>query len=216
MNPLRLTISLGPVAVYLLAIGWINLSRRPVVISGTRDTLALGIALAGMMLIGPIELFIPLDAASLFGSFVWVLLFSFYLLILTFVLLTERARLVVYNVPLEVLRSTLIDLAPRIDRDARWAGDSLVLPNLHVELRLEPTTLFRNVALVANQDRQSFVGWKSLSMALEHELQRVEVAPNPQGGTLIVVGLLISGWLMFLNAQDPAGVAQTFVEVLRF
>ena len=37
MDPFRLCLALGPVAIYLLLLGAVNLSRRPLLVSGVRD-----------------------------------------------------------------------------------------------------------------------------------------------------------------------------------
>ena len=37
MDPFRLCVALGPVAIYLLLVGTLNLFRRPFLVSGTRD-----------------------------------------------------------------------------------------------------------------------------------------------------------------------------------
>lgn len=216
MDPLRLLIALGPLAVYLLAIGWLNLSRRPIVISGMRDSLALAIAVSGLVMVGPVELFMPLAAAALLGAFVWVLLISLYGLVVIFMLLTQRQRLVIYNVPEEVLRAVLADVAQRLDVDARWAGETLALPRLQVELRIELATPFRNVVLVANHERQSIAGWRVLQAALTRELDRIDVAPNLQGLSLITMALLAIGLLAYTTVRDPDRIAQAFAEMLRF
>jgi hypothetical protein len=47
------------VAVYLLLLGVVNWSRRPLLVSGGRDAAALALAVSGMAIVGPIELFFP-------------------------------------------------------------------------------------------------------------------------------------------------------------
>ena len=59
MDPLHLCIALGPLAVYLLLLGIINLMPRPFMTSGARDTAALSIAISGFVVAGPMELFLP-------------------------------------------------------------------------------------------------------------------------------------------------------------
>ena len=149
MDPFRLCLALGPVAVYLLLLGGIHLARRPFVVSGTRDTAALGLAIAGLVAVGPIELFFPHAAAAHFGAAVWMFLAAFYVLCLVLILLLLRPRLVIYNVSTDELRPILADLVPQLDADARWAGDGLMLPNMGVQLHLENLALLRNVSLVA-------------------------------------------------------------------
>jgi hypothetical protein len=215
MDPLRLIIALGPLAVYLLAIGWLNLSRRSIVVTGIRDSLAMAIGLSGMVLVGPLELFMPMDAAALFGGYVWVLLVSFYILVATFILLMERPRLVIYNAPIERIRPLVDRLAMHLDPEAQWAGETLSLPTLGVELRLEATRAFRNVMLVANLERQSYAGWKHLEAHLRRELAAIETQPNWQGVGFIALALFIAVSVLYGAARDPAGIAQNLFEMLR-
>ena len=59
VDALHLSIALGPLAVYLLLLGFVNLSTRPFVTTGARDVGALGLAIAGLIVAGPMELFLP-------------------------------------------------------------------------------------------------------------------------------------------------------------
>jgi len=45
MDPLHFFIGAAPVAVYLFLVGLVNLSRRPFLTTGARDTAALGIGI---------------------------------------------------------------------------------------------------------------------------------------------------------------------------
>ncbi len=62
-----------------------------------RDVAALGMAIAGFIVAGPMELFLPAAATNRFGAYVWLLLLAFYGLCLTLVVLLMRPRLVIYN-----------------------------------------------------------------------------------------------------------------------
>ena len=63
IDPFRLAIALVPVAAYVLLLGLVNLRRRPFLTSGGSDLTALGVALSGLMFVGPLELFRP-EAAT--------------------------------------------------------------------------------------------------------------------------------------------------------
>jgi hypothetical protein len=96
MDPVRLCVALGPLAIYLLVLGILNLGRRPFLTTGARDIAAVGIALGGLILVGPLELFMPKDVAFRYGQFTWLywaLLLSFYLSGLTLLVLSARPRL---------------------------------------------------------------------------------------------------------------------------
>jgi len=215
MDPFRLCLALGPVAIYVLLLGVINLSRRPFLVTGTRDAGALGLAISGLMIVGPIELFFPDAAAMRFGAFVWVMLLALYVLCLVLVLLLLRPRLIIYNISADQLRAILADLVGRLDANARWAGDSLVLPELGVQLHIEYPAAMRNVSLVSVGPHQSYLGWRRLEDALAAALSRVEVMRNARGVSLIGAGLLIVSTLAISVAANPQAISDTLFNLLR-
>ncbi len=215
MDPFRLCLALGPVAVYLLLFGLINLSRRPFLVSGTRDAAALGLAVAGLVIVGPIELFFPNTAAMTFGPYVWLLLLAFYGLCLLLVLLLLRPRLIIYNMPGDQLRPILASLASELDPDARWAGDSVILPKLGVQLYVDNLTAMRNVSLISSGPDQNYAGWHRLEEALQATLSDEEVVRNPRGMSLVAAGVLISVALVLAIARAPQAVAQSLFDMLR-
>jgi len=208
-------LALGPAAIYFLMIGAINLSRRPFLVTGTRDAAALGLALSGFLLVGPIELFFPGALAVRFGPFVWLLMLAFYAMCLVLILLLLRPRLVIYNISVDQLRAVLAQLVDQLDTDARWAGDSLVLPGLGVQLHIDNLSLLRNVSLVATGPHQDYLGWRRLELALRAALSRVEVARNRRGAILVGVGVVVVLWLIAAIAHDPQAVAQALLDVLQ-
>ena len=214
MDPFRLCLALGPVAVYVLLLGALNLSRRPLLVSGARDTAALGLAVSGFVIIGPMELFFPDEAAIRFGPFVWVLLLAFYSLCVVLIVLTIRPRLVIYNISADQLRPVLADLVDQLDPEARWAGDSLTLPALGVQLHLDPSLLMRNVALVSAGAAQNHLGWKRLETALAEKLTDYQFGRNLAGVALLAVGLCLAGVLAALIAQAPRDIAAALFDML--
>ena len=215
MDPLHFCIALGPVAVYLLLLGAINLSRRPFVTTGARDLAALGVAVCGFVVAGPMELFLPEAAARRFGPFVWLLLLAFYGLCLTLWVLLMRPRLVIYNISVDQLRPILASVVVEVDKEARWAGDSLVLPQLGVQLHIESFVTLRNVQLVSAGPRQSYVGWRRLEVALRQAFRGTRAAPNPYGFFLVSFGVIIASMITIWMVSDQAGLAQALGEMFR-
>ena len=214
MQSFAYCLALGPVAIYLALVGMINLRRRPLVVSGSRELAALGVALVGFLIVGPMQLFVPDSTAQRFGWLVWPLLLSFYGLSLTLWMLVARPRLVIYNIRGTELRPVLAELALALDNEARWAGDSLALPQLGVQLRLESFPAMRNVSLMANSDTQSFSGWRRLERSLRSALELVEVRPNPRGVGMLLAGLLLLASLVYQAVAHPQAIAQGFFEML--
>ncbi len=214
MDPFRLCLTFGPLAVYLLVVGIINLSRRPLVTNGARETLALGLAVSGLLFVGPVELFLPVSSAAFFGPYLWLLLAGFYGMSLLLIVLVQRPRINVYNITGEQFHHVLPGLAVTLDSDARFAGDCLLLPNLKVQLHVDRFSPLRSVSLVPAGDRQSFEGWSALERGLATELAKVPVRPSPQGVILIIVSL---GMLVVLGQQlvgDPIAVTESMRDML--
>lgn len=216
MDYFRMCVAMAPLAAYLLLLAVMNFSRRPVVISGARDLAALGLGILGLLIVGPVELLLPHLPREATGYF-WLVLLLIYGLLLTLGVLLGSPRIVVYNVTLDQLRSALSEAAAELDPDVRWAGGSLSLPRLHVELFLDDNPSVRNVTLVATSTSQSYAGWRILEKALRERLKNtVENAPNAWGLGVLLAGLAMCarmGWVCYFH---PREITQGFVEMLRF
>jgi len=210
-DPLRLSIALVPLASYCLLIGLLNARRRPFLTSGGADLAALGAALSGMVLVGPIELFRPEAASTEYGSYVWLFLLVFYWLCVWLTVLLARPRLVIYNISVAELRPVLAEAARGIDSQARWAGDSLSLPTLGVQLHLESFDLMRHVSVVASGGRQNLAGWRRLATQLYMRLRPLRVGSNPRA-----LGILLLAIIMFVaSTTHMLGHPQHVVEAMR-
>jgi hypothetical protein len=215
MDSFRLCVALGPLAVYLLLLGVINLSRRPLLVSGGRDLAALGIGVSGLILVGPAELLLPEDAINAYEKYVWLLLLVMYSLCVSLAALLSRPRLTIYNMSVEQLRPVLAEAIHGLDADARWAGSSLALPRLHVELHLEPNAVMRNVSLAASGEEQSYAGWRQLELALADKLKPAESSSNPWGLALALAALAMIGVMGWQMAQHPQAITEGFRDMLR-
>ena len=215
VDPLHLSIALGPLATYLLVLGVVNLSIRPFVTTGSRDTAALGLAISGLAIAGPMELFLPESAAIYLGPSVWLLLVGCYALGLTLLILLLRPRLVIYNITVEQLRAVLSEVVTDLDRDARWVGDSLILPRLHVQLHVEPFSALKSIQLVSSGPRQSDAGWRRLEDALVPALRKSAGAPNPYALSFLVFGGLMVGIVTLNLVGNTQDVVVQWNEMLR-
>jgi hypothetical protein len=216
LDPLHAGIAFGPLAMYLVVLGAVNLSARPLVTTGFRDDVALGLAIAGLMVAGPMELFLIESAVEQYGAWVvWVVMFLGYALVVLFVALMMRPRLVIYNVTSEKILPVLEEVLARIDPQVRWIGNSVVSEKLGVQLTVELQPVMKNVQLVSSGPHQSLSGWRELARDLSAALRNVRGVPNPFGATLVTVGVLLAGLITWLMAGDPAGVQQALNNMLR-
>ena len=216
MDVLHICIGLGPLAAYLMLLGFINLRRRPFITTGARDISALGIAITGLMIVGPLDLFMPQAAAQFFGNTVWVLFITLYLLIWLLSVLVMRPRLVVYNISCEQLRTVLASLVAELDKDVRWAGDSAVLPGLGIQFNLESKSIARCAQISSVGPQQDYTGWQKLETELAARLKEEKVPGNPFAVSMVLVAIGLSVLLTVLILKDPGLVYGQLKELLRF
>jgi hypothetical protein len=216
IDPFRLAIGVVPLAAYVLLVGILNARRRPFLTSGGSDLTALGVALSGVIFVGPLELFRPEAATTEFGNYIWLFLLMFYWLWLLLVVLLSRPRLVIYNISTEELHPVLAETSSRLDPEARWAGNHLSLPGLGVQLNLDSFDLMRNVSLVASGGRQNIDGWRRLTRELSRALASTRVRMNPRAIGLILVSLVLLGTSISQMLGNPQEVAQAVNEVFAY
>jgi len=215
MDPLHFCIIAAPLGVYCLLIGCINLLRRPFVTTGARDAAAIGIAVSGLVIAGPMELFFPESAAGRFGPYVWLLLIAFYGLCISLIVLLMRPRIVIYNLSPHGLRPILADIAIRLDPKARWAGESLLLPSLDVHLFLDGSSWLNNCQLVSIGDKQRFESWRKIEKELREQLSTMTSRTVVFGVALISTALLLASVSIVWLLNQPDVVRQSLADMLR-
>lgn len=216
MDPLRLAIACVPLAAYLMLLGVLNLRTRPALVSGAADLAALGMAMTGFVFVGPIELFHLSAMVADLGNFVWLFWLVFYWVGLALAALLLRPRLVVYNVSVDELRPAVADAARQIDPEARWAGDSLSLPRLGVELHLEGFGLMRNTSLVSSGGDQSLEGWLRFRRAIQRTTTGIAVRPNPRSISFFLLSGALFTVSVFSLLAEPMRVAKAWSEIFAF
>jgi hypothetical protein len=147
------------------------------------------------------------------------MLITLYLLSLVLIILLMRPRLIIYNVTSEQLRPALLDIAARLDPEAVWAGDSLVLPQLGVQLHCEWNAMFKNAQLVAAGPHQNLTSWRQLELELSRTFYeddgKYAGAPNPYGASLMLCGLTLAAFASYWLYKDPDGVMRSLQTMLR-
>ena len=216
MDPLHLAMALGPVAVYFLLLGLVNISRKPFITNGSRDAAVLGLAVCGLFMAGPMELFMPQTVAQRWAPWVWwLLVLALYLLSLTLLVLLLRPRIVIYNMTADRLRPTMATIVKQLDSEARWAGECLTMPTLGVQLHLESFGSLRNVQLKAAGPQQNFAGWRRLEGSLREAMTAEKVDRNPYGVTLIFMGSLMAAAVLYTTVNNHESVSQSLAEMLK-
>ena len=199
MDPLYLAVAFVPLALYLIGLGAIHLRSRPTVWSGTLDVAMLGAAVSGLVVAGPMDLFLP-EASPLSGLYLWLLMLTLYVLGITLWNLLARPRVVIFNITLEQLHPLLTELVRRLDAEASSTGDSFLLPQLGVQFHIERYLPLHNISLVAIGDRQSFSGWRRLQSELKVALAGVQRAGRLPAFGFFAVGIVMLAWTIGLAA----------------
>jgi len=201
--------------MYLLLLGTVNLSRRSLLVSGGRDAAALALAVAGLVVVGPMELFFPFESTVVLGVFTWVFVLALYVLSVVLWLLLLRPRLVIYNISADKLRPVLAEVVNQLDPDARWAGDSLAIPGLGIQLFMDAYRPLRSVSLISAGGNQSHAGWRRLETSLRGAVARDETGRNPRGLILIFMALLLIACIVLAIAHNPEAVGHSLLDVAK-
>lgn len=215
MDPLHLGIAILPLAVYLIALGICNLTRRPVLVNGVVDTLWLSGGISGFVVAGPLDLFLPETAVVKFGGFVWIPVLLLFTLSVTLICLLMRPRLVIYNISVEQLRPLLVVAVKELDAETRWAGDSLILPKRGMQLHIDGFPPLRNVQLISVGAQQNLEGWRMLEKGLQRRLRELSVTPNPRGLTMVAGAVILLAAMAFSLLTGRQEIAQSLRDMLR-
>lgn len=203
---IHVAIAIIPVAIYLLLIGALRLRTRPLLTSGWRDTLTLGIAAAGLVAVGPMQLFMPPQAVERWHAWVWLMLLGLYLLTLVMVLLNSKPRLIAYGLTEPQFRSVLLEAAQQVDPTSQWDGEVLNLPNCSMQVAMEGTGSAHvhqvaHVGLLRNVDR-----WFELERNFVRLGGVVNCPRSLSGIPIVLAGIifLLAGIIPLVTYPDAA------------
>ncbi len=203
MPAVHFAIAAIPVAVYFILVGALRLRTRPLVTTGWRDTLTLGIAASGLVAIGPMQLFFPVKAAAQWHEWVWLALFVLYALGLAMVLLSSRPRLVAYGMSERQFTDCLLLAARLVDERANWDSDVLSLPDAAMQLALEPSGSRRvnQVALVGYL--RNMEDWLKLEREFVRAGQQVPCPRSTAGWPFVLFGAMLLAFSILPLLSDP-------------
>lgn len=215
MDPFRTCVAFGPLAVYAVLLAVMHLSRRAWVVNGHRDLITLGLGVSGFVFVGPIELLMPVEHWASYRAYAWIVVMAIYFTSLSLIALLGRPRITVYNITPAILRPILSQIVTHMDPQARWAGNSLVLPQSDLELHVEAMSPMQTVSIVATHEEQEQLGWRKLEAELLTALRGVERSRSPWGYLFVSVALMFGGIVAMQLIVYPEQVAQGFSEMMR-
>lgn len=178
--------------------------NKPLVTTGWRDIVALGLASLGLVMIGPVQLFFPAQAAAQYHHWVWLALLILYGLAILLLMLASKPRLIAYGLNASEFRNALEVAAKSIDPNAYWDGDVLSLPSTTMQLALEPTASTRVQQVVHFGLLQDLAAWIKLERAVVKQTAQLRCPPSAAGLPLLIGGLLLLFIVVAPIVRDPA------------
>lgn len=203
MPAVHFAIAAIPIAVYFILIGVLRLRTRPLITSGWRDTLTLGIAASGLIALGPMQLFFPVQAAARWHVWVWVALFALYTLGLMMLLFSCKPRLVAYGMDDQQFSTALLAAASEVDAQAHWNGDVLCLPNATIQLALEPSGTARVHQVVLIGMLRNLADWIKLERAFVRHGSQTSCPRSNAGWPFTLAGMCLLTFAIIPLINDP-------------
>jgi hypothetical protein len=180
-----------PLTVYLLWLGFeVGRKRHPHVLSGTRDTFLLVLALSGFLFIGPFSWVISRFAES--GVKTYALAYAAYFVIiglLCFWWMKSRAQsLVVYNIDPNAFQLVFRPILDNLNMNYQMTPGRIALAGQQLLIDFEATTALYCVTM-------SWVGdaslWKRIESSLRSALAEINTDRNPAGAIVPLYAALL-------------------------
>ena len=106
-------------------------------------------------------------------------------------------------------------LVAELDKTAKWAGDSVELPKLGIQLSIESKNTMRSCQIVAVGHSQNLANWAKLRIELAARLKTVKVTANPYALSMIGFALVLGTLIALQIIQNPQIVMDDLRNFLR-
>lgn len=188
--------ALIPLSFYLVFLGMINLSQKTRVLTGRQDLIALSFGVAGLLIVGPLHIFLPPAGMIRFGNHVWYPMVVLYLFGVLWISMISRPRLVFYNLNYEDFFRIFGYVIEREVWTDRRHGNVMQIKELGIQFEILAVEATKNITLRATRAEQSNTGWRVLQKALQAELLSHSAAPNAYGWIYLACGFVVAavGW----------------------
>jgi len=216
IEPFAVLLALLPLISYLIVLSLIRLTGHVLVTTGGRDIAALAVAISGLVMVGPIELFFPHTAVPVFGAKVWIALGIFYALCTTLVALTSRPKLVVYGRTPADVYPALLAAAQSMDSAATGNSESLQvqLPTLKARLRADGQRFVDYAEIVAFESNLPTACWSRLLGHLRSQLVAKPAEVPRRGFAMLLTAVVLSAILLWQSFGNQELLVQGFREWL--
>lgn len=214
LEPFAATIALAPLIGYLLGLSIIRIGGFVWVTTGARDTAVVLIAISGLIVIGPMELFFPNATAALLGGWVWIPLLLLYFLLACLAIINYRPKLIVYGRTLEEVYPAMVRAAQAMDGGVIENEEQLQvhLPALAAHLRLDLARGNDCSSVVSFEPTLPLAFWRQFAQHLRTELRSTSPPYPRRGWTMLLVAVTTGFFLIRYVAAQPALLVEGFRE----
>lgn len=216
MNVFPLIVALLPLATYFLLMGVMRMVR-PLVTTSARDGMALAIAVSGLVMIGPMQLLFPSQAAAVMGWIVWLILLTLYVLCVSLILLSLRPKIIVYGVPPAELLTPLLKACQAVDESATLDSgrQQVTLHKEGVLLRVEALGGSDAAQIEAFEKNLHPKFWQHLLVELRGGTAGIQTRFSVGGLGMVVTGLVLGGVIISQIVSQPDEVLAGFRQWLQ-
>jgi len=201
--PIQLVICvmLVPVGAYFCLLGLLHASGRAWVTTGVRDSLALALALSGLITTGPIQVLLHSEFVPLFVSRHWWLAPAIYCLLVAIFLPRPCATLVIYNAEETAAAAAIRRVLERTGGGVQESSGAWMLLQRGLRIELEVFAPLSNVVVhFRGTDRELY--WR-LYRELPIELAGAASNWSVPGLTLGAAGGVLLAFPMWVLASSP-------------
>ena len=194
--------ALIPLSFYLFFLGIINLSQKTRVLTGRQDLIALSFGIAGLVIVGPLQIFLPPAGMIRFGNHVWYPVVVLYLFCVLWLSMICRPRLVFYNLDSDGFSRIFERVTEREIWTVQRHGDVVQISELKIQFEILPAEAVKNITLRATRGEQSSAGWNALQKAIRDELLSHHTVPSAYGWIYLACGIVVAavGWTSISTA----------------
>lgn len=170
---MELSAAIFPLAIYFWILARRYAREKIVVVWGTSERFLIFCACLGMIIVGPLKFFFPMDAFAFWESIngaviAWGLLITLGILVSFLISRHERISILLYPLDFTDAHALLRQECLQLDPQTEIAGNHFfVLPRAEMEFIAEYTPQTQCVSLNATHYKQNQESWQHLQRALK-------------------------------------------------
>lgn len=211
-----LVVAFLPLATYFLLLGGLRIFH-PLVTTGVRDGMALAIGVSGFVVMGPMYLFFPTEAAAALGWVVWIVLLVLYALCVVLVLLSLKPKIIIYGLRLPDVLEPLLEACKTIDPTSTLdiSSQQILLNERGVRLRIDLLGMSDTVQIEAFEQNLHPKFWYHLLLELRSRIKSTRTGITGGGLGMLAIGLAMISFVVFQAVTQPGELLAGFRQWLQ-